>query len=122
MPTYSNTNPPSSLYPGDVGYSFSNESPAGGTAGAQFALPQPAGFPEEGRAVRWQTLFAAAPSAVSLSLQGAMADVAAEYATLDTSTATAGEARTVTGVRARFLRIICNSATGGSGYTAKMLP
>ena len=122
MPTYSSTYPPLSLFPGDVGFSFSNESPAGGTAGAQFALPEPAGLPDQTRTVRWQTLFSSAPSAVSLSLQAAMADVDAEYATLDTSTATAGEARTVTGVRARFLRIKCNSATGGSGFTAKMLP
>jgi hypothetical protein len=59
---------------------------------------------------------------VSLSLQGAAADVDSEYSTLDTSTATAGEARTVTNVRANFLRVKCNSASGGSGYTAKILP
>jgi hypothetical protein len=121
MPTYSNTNPPLALYPGDVGFSFSNESPAGGTAGAQFALPDPSGIPDQSRAVRWQTIFGSAPTAVSLSLQGAMADVDSEYATIDTSTATAGEARTVTGVRAKFLRIFCTTATGGSGYTAKLL-
>jgi hypothetical protein len=121
MPTYSNVNPPLALFPGDVGFSFSNEAPAGGTSGAQFALPQPAGFPEQGRTVRWQTIFGTAPTSISLSLQSAMADVDAEYTTLDTSTATAGEARTVTGVRAKFLRIKCNSASGGSGYTAKLL-
>jgi len=121
MPTYANLFPPQSLFPGDVGYSFNDESPSGGTAGAQFAVPEPAGIPGQGHTVRWQTIFASAPSAVSFSLQGAMDDVAAEYATLDTSTATAGEARTVTGVRARFLRIVCNSVTGGSGFTAKLL-
>jgi hypothetical protein len=121
MPTYNNTNPPLALFPGDVGFSFSNESPAGGTSGAQFALPQPAGFPDGEHTVRWQTIFATAPTSISFSLQSAMADVDAEYTTLDTSTATAGEARTVTTVRAKFLRIKCNSASGGSGYTAKML-
>lgn len=121
MPTYSNVNPPLALFPGDVGFSFSNEAPAGGTSGAQFALPQAAGFPDGERTVRWQTIFGTAPTAISLSLQSAMADVDSEYTTLDTSTATAGEARTVTTVRAKFLRIKCNSATGGSGYTAKML-
>jgi hypothetical protein len=121
MPTYSNVNPPLALFPGDVGFSFSNETPAGGTSGAQFALPSPSGFPDGGRTVRWQTLFGTAPTSVSLSLQSAMADVDSEYATLDTSTATTGEARTVTTVRAKFLRIKCNSATGGSGYTAKVL-
>jgi len=121
MPTYSNTTPPLALYPGDVGFSFSNETPASGTAGAQFALPEPSGIPDQSRTVRWQTIFGSAPTAVSLSLQGAMADVDAEYATIDTTTATAGEARTVTGVRARFLRIKCTTATGGSGYMAKLL-
>jgi hypothetical protein len=121
MPTYSNTNPPLALFPGDIGFSFSNEAPAGGTAGSQFALPSPAGFPEQGRTVRWQTIFASAPTSISLSLQSAISDVDSEYSTLDTSTATAGEARTVTEVRANFLRVKCNSASGGSGYTAKLL-
>lgn len=122
MPSYSNTTPPVALYPGDVGFSFSNESPASGTAGAQFALPEPAGVPNQQHTVRWQTIFVSAPSSISLVLQGAMADVDSEYATIDTSTATAGEARTVAGVRARFLRVKCTAASGGSGYTAKILP
>lgn len=121
MPAYSNVTPPLSLYPGDVGFSFSNETPATGTAGAQFAIPEPAGLPDQGHTVRWQTIFASAPSSVSLVLQGAMADVDSEYTTIDTSTATAGEARTATSVRARFLRIKCTAASGGSGYTAKIL-
>ena len=121
MPSYSNATPPLALFPGDIGYSFQSETPSAGEAGAQFALPEPAGFPGQEHTVRWQTLFGTAPSAVSLSLQGAMADVDAEYATMDTSTATAGEARTVTGVRARFLRVKCNSLTGGANYTAKIL-
>lgn len=123
MPAYSNTTPPLSLFPGDVGFSFNAESfPANGTAGAQFAIPEPAGLADQGHAVRWQTIFGTAPSAVSISLQGASADVASEYFTIDTSTVTAGEARTVTGVRARFLRILVNSSTGGASLTAKMLP
>jgi len=123
MPAYSNSTPPFSLFPGDVGYSFNAEAfPTNGTAGAQFAIPEPAGFPDQGHTVRWQTIFGTAPSAVSLTLQGAAADVAAEYFAIDTSTATAGEARTVTGVRARFLRILVNLSTGGASLTAKMLP
>jgi hypothetical protein len=51
-----------------------------------------------------------------------MADVDSEYALIDTSTATAGEARTVASVRARFLRVKCASVSGGSGYTVKVLP
>jgi hypothetical protein len=123
MPAYSNSTPPLSLFPGDVGYSFNAEAfPTNGTAGAQFAIPEPAGFPDQGHTVRWQTIFGTAPSAVSLTLQGASADVASEYSAIDTSTATAGEARTVTGVRAKFLRVLVNSSTGGASLTAKMLP
>ena len=123
MPAYSNSTPPLSLFPGDVGYSSNAEAfPTNGTAGAQFAIPEPAGFPDQGHTVRWQTIFGTAPSAVSLTLQGASADVASEYSAIDTSTATAGEARTVTGVRAKFLRVLVNSSTGGASLTAKMLP
>ncbi len=122
MPSYQNVTPPISLSPGDVGFSFSNEAfPGSATAGSQFAIPSYAGQPDSGTAVRWQTICSTAPTAVSLVLQGAMADVDAEYQTIDTTTNTAGEARTVTGVQAKFLRIKFNSSTGGSGLTAKLL-
>lgn len=122
MPSYQNLYPPSSLAPGDVGYSFNNETfPGSAQAGSQFALSSFAGQPDVGTAVRWQTLFGSAPSAVSMVLQGAMADVDAEYQTLDTTVATAGEARTVSAVQAKFLRIKFMSSTGGSGLTAKLL-
>jgi hypothetical protein len=122
MPDYQNTYPPSSLMPGDVGYSFNNETfPGSAQAGSQFAIPSYAGQPDSGIAVRWQTIFGTAPSAVNLILQGATADVDAEYQTIDTTTNAAGEARTVTGVQARFLRIKFISSTGGSGLTAKFL-
>jgi hypothetical protein len=120
---YSNSTPPLSLFPGDVGFSFNAEAfPANGTAGSQFAIPEPAGLTDQGHTVRWQTIFGTAPSAISIILQGAAGDVDSEYFTIDTSTTTAGEARTVTGVRARFLRIKLTSSTGGSSLTAKMLP
>jgi hypothetical protein len=123
MPAYSNSTPPLSLFPGDVGFSFNAEAfPANGTAGSQFAIPEPAGLADQTHAVRWQTIFGTAPTAINITLQGATADVNSEYFAIDTSTATAGEARTVTGVRARFLRIIVNSSTGGASLTAKMLP
>jgi hypothetical protein len=123
MPAYSSSTPPLSLFPGDVGFSFNAEAfPANGTAGTQFAIPEPAGLPDQGHTVRWQTIFGTAPSAISIVLQGASADVDAEYFLIDTSTATAGEARTVLGVRARFLRIKVISSTGGASLTAKMLP
>jgi hypothetical protein len=122
MPSYQNITPPISLMPGDVGFSFNNEAfPGSALAGSQFAIPSYAGQPDTGSAVRWQTIFGTAPTAVSLVLQGAMADVDAEYQTIDTTANTAGEARTVTGVQAKFLRIKFVSSTGGAGLTAKLM-
>ena len=123
MPAYSNATPPLSLFPGDVGFSFNAEAfPADGTAGSQFAIPEPAGLTDQGHTVRWQTIFGTSPTAISIRLQGAMADVDAEFTDLDTSTATTGEARTIIGVRARFLRIKKVTSTGGTALTAKLLP
>lgn len=123
MPIYQNSTPPFALSSGDVGFSFNNEAfPAANTAGAQFALPSYTGIADGGTAVRWQTIFGTAPtSGLSILLQGAMADVDSEYAQIDATTNTAGEARTVNGVQAKFLRIKFVSSTGGSGLTAKIL-
>jgi hypothetical protein len=123
MPSYANSQPPIALAPGDVGFSFSGEAvPSSATSGSQFALVRPTATPS-GFTVRWQTLFAAAPTAINVSLQGAMSDVDAEYKDIDTSTNVNGEARTAAGVQARFLRLRVNSSTvgSGSGFTAKML-
>jgi hypothetical protein len=122
MPSYQNVSPPISLFSGDVGFSFNNEAfPGSAQAGSQFALPSFTGLADGGTAVRWQTIFGTAPTAVSMALQGAMADVDSEYQTIDTTTNTAGEARTVAAVQAKFLRIKFTSSTGGSGLTAKLL-
>jgi hypothetical protein len=122
MPSYQNVTPPVSLFSGDVGFSFNNETfPGSAQAGSQFAIPSFTGLPDGGTSVRWQTIFGTAPTAVSISLQGAMADIDSEYQTIDTTTNTAGEARTVTAVQAKFLRIKFTSSTGGSGLTAKIL-
>jgi hypothetical protein len=122
MPSYQNVTPPLSLFSGDVGFSFNNETfPGSAQAGSQFAIPSFTGLPDGGTSVRWQTIFGTAPTAVSIALQGAMADIDAEYQTIDTTTNTAGEARTVTAVQAKFLRIKFTSSTGGSGLTAKIL-
>ena len=122
MPAYQNALPPLSLFSGDVGFSFNNEAfPGANTSGSQFALPSFTGLPDGGTAVRWQTVFGTAPTAVNMVLQGAINDVDAEYQTIDTTTVTTGEARTVANVQARFLRIKFVSSTGGSGLTAKIL-
>jgi hypothetical protein len=122
MPNYNTQNPPYSIFPGDVALPFNNESPAAGQASQQFALPSYTGFPNNGRTVTWQTIFGTAPSAVNVVLQGAADDVDAHYATLDASTATAGEQRPpVNNVRANFLRVKLISITGGSGVTVQLL-
>jgi len=121
MPNYNAQVPPYSVFPGDVALAFNNDSPAAGQASQQFALPEFGGFPDEGRTVRWQTIFGTAPSAVNVALQTAMFDSDAQYSTVDTSTATAGEARTVSGVRGNFIRAKISSITGGSGITVQVL-
>lgn len=122
MPVYSNTTPPFALSSGDVGFSYNNEAfPGGAQSGTQFALPSFTGAVDGGTAVRWQTIFGTAPTAVNMVLQSAMADVDTEYQTIDTTTALTGEARTVAGVQAKFLRIRFVSSTGGTGLTAKIL-
>lgn len=121
MPNYNTQNPPYSIFPGDVAQAFNAESPAAGQASQQFALPSYAGFPENGRTIRWQTLFSSSPSAINVTLQTSMVDADAQYQTIDTSTATGGEARTVTGVRANFIRAKVSSITGGSGVTIQLL-
>jgi hypothetical protein len=121
MPNYNTQNPPYSIFPGDVALAFNAESPSAGQASQQFALPSYAGFPENGRTIRWQTLYSSSPSAINVTLQTSMVDIDAQYQTVDTSTATGGEARTVTGVRANFIRARVSSITGGSGVTIQIL-
>lgn len=121
MPNFNTQVPPYLICPGDVALAFNSEAPAAGQASQQFALPSYAGFPENGRTLRWQTLFGSAPTAVNIVLQTALNDVDAQYATIDTSTATAGESRTVTGVRANFVRAKVTSITGGSGVVVQIL-
>ena len=121
MPNFNTQVPPYSIFPGDVALAFNSEAPAAGQASQQFALPSYTGFPENGRSIRWQTIFGGAPSAVSIVLQTAMTDSDALYATIDTSTAVAGESRTVPGVRANFIRAKVSSITGGSGVIVQIL-
>jgi hypothetical protein len=121
MPNYNTQVPPYSIYPGDVALAFNNELPSVGQASQQFALPSYAGFPENGRTIRWQTTYGSSPSAVNVALQCAMIDSDSEYTSIDSSTSTAGEARTVSGVRANFVRAKVTSITGGSGVIVQVL-
>jgi hypothetical protein len=126
MPNYNAQNPPYSIFPGDVALAFNSEAPATGQASQQFALPSYAGFPENGRTIRWQVSFATAPSAVTIQLQTAMNDVDAQYAiptgaTNMTTSLTAGDNLVASGVRANFVRAKVTSITGGSGVTVQIL-
>ena len=50
MPSYQNVTPPLSLFSGDVGFSFNNETfPGSALAGSQFAIPSYGGLPDGGR-------------------------------------------------------------------------
>lgn len=69
------------------------------------------------RTVTWQSIVAGGPSAISLKLQGALRDVDAEYADLDTSTNAAGETKIVDTANVKFLRVRQVSRTGGTATT-----
>jgi hypothetical protein len=125
MPNYNAQNPPYSIFPGDVASAFNNEAAPAGQASQQFALPSYAGFPENGRAIRWQISFATAPTAWNIELQTAINDADAHAvptgATNMSSTLTAGDNLVATGVRTNFVRAKVLSITGGSGVTVQIL-
>jgi hypothetical protein len=120
MPNYNTQVPPYSIFPGDVALAFNAEAPAAGQASQQLALPSYAGFPENGRAIRWQISFATAPTSVNIQLQTAINDVDAQYAVPTgaanmSSTLTAGDNLVATGVRANFVRAKVIAISRGHG-------
>lgn len=83
-----------------------------------FGVPQ---TPHKGpRTITWRTAYTGPPSAVNVVLQGAINDVDAEYFTLDTSTATAGETRAVNNANIRFIRARLVSHTGATSWTVEV--
>ena len=126
MPNYNAQVPPYSIFRGDVALAFNAEAPAAGQASQQFAPPRYAGFPENGRTIRWQISFATAPTSVNIQLQTAINDVDAQYAVPTgaanmSSTLTAGDNLVATGVRANFVRAKVIAISGGSGVTVQIL-
>ena len=126
MPNYNAQVPPYSIFPGDVALAFNAEAPAAGQASQQFALPSYAGFPENGRTIRWQISFATAPTSVNIQLQTAINDVDAQYAVSTgaanmSSTLTAGDNLVATARRANFVRAKVIAITGGTGVTVQIL-
>ena len=120
MPNYSSAQPPIALSPGDVGFSFNNESPANGTAGSQFAIARPYGV-DDPASVGFEIRYAAAPTAVQIDLQASIDDVDANYVTAFSSTNTAGERVNLVNLKARFVRAKKVSQTGGGALTVEVL-
>jgi hypothetical protein len=126
MPNYNAQVPPHSIFPGDVALAFKNEAPAAGQVSQQFALPSYAGFPENGRTIRWPIGFATGPTSVNIQLQTAINDVDAQYAVPTgaanmSSALTTGDNLVATGVRANFVRAKMIAIPGGTGVTLQIL-
>jgi hypothetical protein len=121
MPNYQTSGPITALYPGDPpAYAFNGESPMPPQASQQFALARPYGpGMEVAQTIAWQISFASAPTAVAVYLQVADVDADASYATVDVSTETAGERRTIS-TRAKFVRVKLNAQSGGGAITATL--
>jgi len=114
------------FFAGDTALAFNNEGPAAAQAGQLFALPGYAGFPENGRVIRWQISFATVPTTVNIQLQTAINDVDAQHAMPTgarnmNSTLTGGDNLVATGVRANFVRAKVVSITGEPGVTVQIL-
>jgi len=126
MPNYNAQVPPHSIFPGDVALTFNNEAPAAGQVSQQFALPSYAGFPENGRTIRWPISFATGPTSVNTLSQTAINDVDAQYAVPTgaanmSSALTTGDYLVAAGVRANFVRAKVIAISGGTGVTLQIL-
>ena len=87
-------------------------------ASQAFAVPDYAGENDNGKTITWRTSYPSPPSGVTMQLQAAMFDVEAQYKTIDSSTTTSGEMRSLNLRVYRFLRVNCVGPTGGSSPTA----
>jgi hypothetical protein len=105
------------VQPGVIGQEFGEALPTTATAGRQFAVRAFAGLNQNSPAIDWEISYGGTVSAVNIVLQGALIDEDADYFTLDTSTNTAGENRTVNlgSTRVNFLRIKVVSSTNTNG-------
>ena len=135
MPLYGSE--ATSIQPGDNGYFFGNIIPPpygpGNTEASESLIqgtksrtvvvaPQIAwGGGKTQRSITWETTVGGAPTVV-LTLQGAMRDVEAEYANVDSSSSGTGEVRQTTPQMFEFWRVVCTTVTGGTAPTliAKM--
>lgn len=83
-----------------------------------FAVPQSGGQSQNGITVTWRTRYPSAPGAVTMALQAAEVNEDSQFSTLDTSTSTSGETRSITLTRLMFLRVNASGVSGGSSPTA----
>ena len=79
-----------------------------------FALPEITDATDNATTITWSTNYPSAPSTVTMTLQAAMVNQDAQYVTLDTSTNTSGEVRSLTLRRYKFLRVVASNVTGGT--------
>lgn len=133
-----NYNPPNSLAENDIGYSFGTYDPLAdvetvepaanlvlGFAGLAFAIPSRRPVGDSGRTITFDYTFTAAPSAITVELQGAMRNIDYDFRKIaDQATfTTTPNSQTVTGVRFRFLRLKITALTlgGGAGIIGRIL-
>lgn len=74
-------------------------------------------LPVRGTLITWQTSFGSAPASITLQLQTSLDNLS--WSTVDTSTSTTGEDRTIN-TAALFVRARINAISGGSGITVQV--
>ncbi len=111
MPAYG-TIPPPALYPGDSGVAFNAEQPASGVASQAFALGNVwENYPQS---ISMEVQFAGVPGAFEFDIQTADTDTANAYNTEANGTLTTVNAGNwgrveLTGIKAKFARVLCKT-------------
>ena len=90
----------------EVGEALSN------VASQQFGVQEDIGMNQNGRTVTWSTSFPTAPSSITATLQASLFDIDGQYHSVDSSTSTSGEQKSITLQNFRFLRVLLSNVTG----------
>lgn len=90
--------------------------PGDAAAGLAFSVQSGSNASNNQRGITWWTQFTGSPDTVAMNLQGADVDEDSAYTTVDSSTATGGESRSVGDISYSFYRIQAAS-TGGTDPT-----
>src|SRR5438445_89364 len=75
-------------------------------------------LPARATQTTWQTSFSSAPASITVQLQTSLDNL--NWNTIDTSTSTTGEDRTIA-TSALFVRARINAVSGGSGITVSLI-